>query len=86
MESWILIEYYLQVGIILCDACLCLVACYHCRIFSCERTMGTGRNIRIKPLAGEIILSMDGLAELPLPPLVEIALSVDPSDALWTAE
>lgn len=48
--------------------------------------MGTGRNIRIKPLAGEIILSMDGLAELPLPPLVEIALSVDPSDALWTAE
>lgn len=48
--------------------------------------MGVAKEVRVVPLAGEVIVSMDGLAELPLPPLVELVLSVHPSDALWTAE
>ncbi|XP_026191071.1 uncharacterized protein LOC34618738 [Cyclospora cayetanensis] len=56
------------------------------RIFCCDRTMGVGKEVRVRPLAGEVIISMDGLAKLPLPPLVELVLSVHPGDALWTAE
>ncbi|OEH78868.1 hypothetical protein cyc_01788 [Cyclospora cayetanensis] len=51
-----------------------------------NRTMGVGKEVRVRPLAGEVIISMDGLAKLPLPPLVELVLSVHPGDALWTAE
>ncbi|CDJ35348.1 uncharacterized protein EMH_0025520 [Eimeria mitis] len=56
------------------------------RVFSCERNMGVGREVRVKPLAGEIVVALDGLVQLQLPPLVEIQLSVHPSDALWTAQ
>lgn len=47
--------------------------------------MGVAKEVRVRPLAGKITVSMDGLAELPLPPLVELELSVHRVDALWTA-
>lgn len=70
----------------LSSSAACVLRFVHAsRVSGYTTSMGVASRVVVKPLGPHAVAIIDAMKTIPIPALVELELSIHPTDVLWTA-